>query len=385
MDYKVYVKGSYLEIEEIQGSLKFSVLQKDVTVLQHDTDKNRFYFHNVPNFDKLVNIENIKQENLSDFTVQDFIDFYTALGSNGGSGGTGGTTIDRELVVTTYFVKTAFTGASVGDTITCTQIIDVTASPINVSTIWRNQTTAANLASAPSAANLTLLGSQALTDAQLRAAAVDVSNANLVNIDANLGAKNDAVATTDDGTFSVIAFIKRGLQNWTTLLSRLPTLGQKNAGGSVPVVIASDQAAVAVAPNVTRGGGAIDSNTQRVTLATDGPGVVSLSSIDNKTPALDNNRQPVIPSMVSGGNISVQTATTGTNYTAFASQVCKQLTISNQSGTVVEVRQGAAGVALQIPTGAFYTFFGITNTNQLDVRRTDVSNTQITLTARWEA
>jgi hypothetical protein len=313
MDYKVYVKGSYLEIEEIQGSLKFSVLQKDVTVLQHDTDKNRFYFHNVPNFDKLVNIENIKQENLSDFTVQDFIDFYTALGSNGGSGGTGGTTIDRELVVTTYFVKTAFTGASVGDTITATQIIDVTGTPTTVSTLWRNQTTGLDLASTPSAANLTLLGSEALTDAQLRASVVPVS------------------------------------------------------------------------PNVTRGGGAIDSNTQRVTLANDGPGVVSLSSIDSKTPALDNSRQPVIPSMASGGNISVQTATLGTNYTAFSSQVCKQLTISNQSGTVVEVRQGAAGVALQIPTGAFYTFFGITNTNQLDVRRTDVSNTQITLTARWEA
>lgn len=114
-------------------------------------------------------------------------------------------------------------------------------------------------------------------------------------------------------------------------------------------------------------------------------GNASLSSMDSKMPALDNNRQPVLPSMVSGGNIAVTTAATGTNYTAFASQACKQLTLSNQSGVVVEVRQGAAGVALQIPTSAFYTFFGLTNTNQLDVRRTDVSNTQITLTARWEA
>ena len=301
--------------------------------------------------------------------------------SGGGGGGT-----DKEFVVTTYTVKTAFTGGSVGDVITATQVINVsTSTPTTITTIWRNQTTATDLLSAPSFSNLSLEGTTALTDTQLRAAAVAVSNANLVNIDANLGAKNDAAATTDDGTFSVIAFIKRGLQNWTTLLSRLPTLGQKNAGGSVPVVIASDQAAVAVAPNVTRGGGAIDSNTQRVTLATDGPGVVSLSSIDSKTPALDNNRQPVLPSMASGGNISVQTAVTGTNYTAFASQACKQLTISNQSGAVIEVRQGAAGVALQIPTGAFYTFFGITNANQLDVRRTDTSNTQITLTARWEA
>lgn len=111
----------------------------------------------------------------------------------------------------------------------------------------------------------------------------------------------------------------------------------------------------------------------------------TLSALNTKVPAIDNNRSPVIPSMVNGGNISVQTAATGTNYTAFASQVCKQLTLSNQSGVTIEVRQGAAGVALQIPTGTFYTFFGITNSNQLDVRRVDTSNTQVTITARWEA
>lgn len=87
---------------------------------------------------------------------------------SGGSGG-GGSSTDRELVVSTYTVKTAFTGASVGDTITATQIIDVTGAASTVSTIWRNQTTAADLGSAPTGTNLTLVGSQALTDAQLRA------------------------------------------------------------------------------------------------------------------------------------------------------------------------------------------------------------------------
>ena len=90
----------------------------------------------------------------------------------GGGGGGGGSSSDRELVVTTYRVKTAFSGASVGDTITATQVIDVTGTPSTVSTIWRNQTTAADLASAPAAANLELVGSQALTDAQLRASAL---------------------------------------------------------------------------------------------------------------------------------------------------------------------------------------------------------------------
>ena len=143
--------------------------------------------------------------------------------------------------------------------------------------------------------------------------------------------------------------------------------------------------AIPVSPNISRGFGNVDANTQRVTLASDGPTVTALTSIDTKTPSMDNSKQPVIPSMTSGGNTSVQTAATGANWTAFASQACKQLTLSNQSGTTIEVRQGAAGVGLQIPSGAFYTFFGITNANQLEVRRVDTSNTQVTITARWEA
>ncbi len=94
-----------------------------------------------------------------------------AVNADGSPIGGSGPTTDRELVVSTYRCKTAFTGASVGDTITATQIIDVSGdTPTTVSTIWRNQTTAADLASAPSAANLELNGTTALTAAQLTAA-----------------------------------------------------------------------------------------------------------------------------------------------------------------------------------------------------------------------
>lgn len=94
----------------------------------------------------------------------------------GGSGGGSGTTaVDRELAVSTYVCKTAFPGASIGDTIIAIHILDVTTSPTVVGTIWRNLTTAADLASAPSFANLELQGSGALTNAQLRATPVPVS------------------------------------------------------------------------------------------------------------------------------------------------------------------------------------------------------------------
>lgn len=82
--------------------------------------------------------------------------------------------LERELVVSTYRCKAAFTGASVGDTITATQVLDVSGTPSTVSTVWRNQTTAVDLAGAPSAANLELTGATALTDAQLRASLVPV-------------------------------------------------------------------------------------------------------------------------------------------------------------------------------------------------------------------
>ena len=99
----------------------------------------------------------------------------------------------------------------------------------------------------------------------------------------------------------------------------------------------------------------------------------------------DQTQVPVIPSMTTGGNISVTTAATGTNWTAFASQTLKQLTVSNQTGTNIEFRQGGAGVGFIVPSGAVFTFFGITNANEIGARRTDTGNTQVTITARWES
>ena len=93
----------------------------------------------------------------------------------------------------------------------------------------------------------------------------------------------------------------------------------------------------------------------------------------------------VTPAMASGGNISVDTAATGTNFATFGSQACKQLTIVNDTGTDIEVRQGGSGVALPIFNGDKFTFYGLSNANTLGVRRKDTSNTQVTVKARWEA
>lgn len=83
---------------------------------------------------------------------------------------------DKHTTVTTYKVKTNFSAASVGQTITCTQVIDIsTDPPTTLSALWRNQSTSSDLGAAPLAEYLTLMGATALTDAELRATPIDVN------------------------------------------------------------------------------------------------------------------------------------------------------------------------------------------------------------------
>ena len=156
------------------------------------------------------------------------------------------------------------------------------------------------------------------------------------NLDADVGAKADAVATTDTGTLSLVALVKRALQNWTTLLARIPAL----VSGRMPV---------------------------------DGSGVTQPVS------------GSVTPVLTAGGHISATTAASGTGYTAFGGQACKQITICNGSGIDIGVTVGGAGVEVPVFAGTYMTFFGITNTNQLSVRRVDTGTVQVPVTARWES
>lgn len=159
------------------------------------------------------------------------------------------------------------------------------------------------------------------------------------NLDTDFGTPADAAAGSDTASATLMSFIKRGLQRWTTLLGLLPgSIGTKASAASFPVVLASDQAAVAT-----------------------------------------------VPQLASGGHVSVQTAVSGTGYTAFGAQACKQLTILNGTGVDIGVTVGGAGVEVPVLAGTYYTFFGITNANQLSVRRVDTSTTQVTVPARWEA
>lgn len=143
---------------------------------------------------------------------------------------------------------------------------------------------------------------------------------------------------------------------------------------------------------ITSGGAIIDGATSALQTT----GNTSLGSIDTKLsgnltvtgPLTDTqlraSRVPVnssVPQVTTGTILALTTAATGTNYTAFASQACTALDIVNNTGVTIEYRRNAAGVAMQIPTGAARMVIAITNANQVDVRRTDTSNTTVTMQA----
>ena len=123
--------------------------------------------------------------------------------------------------------------------------------------------------------------SNGLTDAQLRATPVPVTIPNNVTVsvtDADgmngplfetLGWPSDAPAINDIQSQSIVASIKRGLQNWTSLLGRIPTLGQKTTAGSIPVALPSDQTVNVFQPFATYGSGVTNPGAQRVTISDD--------------------------------------------------------------------------------------------------------------------
>lgn len=111
--------------------------------------------------------------------------------------------------------------------------------------------------------------------------------------------------------------------------------------------------------------------------------LVELASVESRLDTVINYLENL--SVQGAGNTSVQTAVVGTDWAAFPAQMCERLIVVNDTGTKLEVRQGGAGVGLPINDGAGFTFEGITNANQLEVRRVDTSNTQVTVYARWEA
>lgn len=81
--------------------------------------------------------------------------------------------------------------------------------------------------------------------------------------------------------------------------------------------------------------------------------------------------------------VSLQTSATGASYVAFGSQACEQLDLVNTAPAAVdlEVRRGGTGNTITVPAGSSRMFIGLANASDLQLRRLDQSNVQVTFTA----
>jgi len=138
------------------------------------------------------------------------------------------------------------------------------------------------------------------------AAAQGTGNTSIANVDTNLGAKADTAASSDTGTFSLIALLKRGLQSLTTIgtnTGRIPAQGSAVSSASLPVVIASDQAALPLPTGAATAANQSTGNTKLDTIiANTGAGSVNLTI----TPTVTAGAYTT--GMVAGGKLSLTSA-----------------------------------------------------------------------------
>lgn len=80
--------------------------------------------------------------------------------------------------------------------------------------------------------------------------------------------------------------------------------------------------------------------------------------------------------------ITVNTsAVTGTDYVSFPALACAFIDIVNHTGADIQYRRNGAGEYITVPTGQSRLVEGITNANQIGVRRSDSSTYSVTLRA----
>jgi hypothetical protein len=99
------------------------------------------------------------------------------------------------------------------------------------------------------------------------------------------------------------------------------------------------------------------------------------------TPAAGSTQVVTPPKITSATILTAQTAAVGTNWVAFASTPCAALELVNTTGTTISYRRNGAGSAMNVLNNGTRTVLAITNANQIEVKRLDDSNTQVTVTA----
>lgn len=90
--------------------------------------------------------------------------------------------------------------------------------------------------------------------------------------------------------------------------------------------------------------------------------------------------------MTSSKFLSLSSNTTGTTWNSFPSVTpATVLHVLNNTGTTLSFRRsGDTSAEFQLPTGIAWSFRGITDSSQIQMRRTDTSNSSVTAYAEVE-
>jgi hypothetical protein len=106
---------------------------------------------------------------------------------------------DRELLVSRYACKTAFTGATVGDVIRSTDVLELGAVPTVIAVLWFNETTGLTISAPPSISGYLsgLSAGDSLTQSQLMASGLATATNQVTAIGylADLADGNDRFAS----------------------------------------------------------------------------------------------------------------------------------------------------------------------------------------------
>lgn len=82
---------------------------------------------------------------------------------------------------------------------------------------------------------------------------------------------------------------------------------------------------------------------------------------------------------------SATTSTGGTGWTTLTGITCDSVNVVNDTNFDVEVRKNTGNmIAKTIEASSVYKIEGLSNTNEVDVRRVDQSTTQLSMVWEWE-
>lgn len=192
--------------------------------------------------------------------------------------------------------------------------------------------------------------------------------------DVTLGAKADAAATTDTGTFTLQALTKRSLQKLTTISGQLPAaLGSTTSAASLSVTPASDAAFKMsnLPTTVDTNSGVKSASTLRVVLATDQPQLTNKLLVTPDSVALPAN-QSVNVSQINGVTPLMGAGNSGTG--------AQRVIISTDQPNVpvaVKTAVGPANITTgQVTAGGAATLVAANTTRrQCTIKNTDASLT----------